>query len=98
MKAFKEDSIHTRIAILETLSTQTNQTLDKLENRIDTNFVKIDSKFTENLQKIDKLHEKIENSRKENINHFRATIFSIITLVGTPIIIESMRMLLKLIN
>lgn len=88
MKAFKEDHSHTRIAVLETITSQTSQTLSRLEK-------KIDDGFSENTQKQDRLEDKIENTRKENTSHFRTTIFTLLTLIGTPLLMESMKLLIK---
>lgn len=115
MKAFKDDSNTTRIAVLETLAQQTHQTLLRLEGKID----RLDKKFEEKIDnlekkiddkidkvenkisklddkldsKIDKLDIKIDNIRKENTSHFRTTIFTLLTLIGTPLLIESIKLL-----
>jgi hypothetical protein len=93
MKAYKEDDRYVRISILETISSQTSQTLLRLEKKIDDGFLKIDDKFAENSQKQDKLSDKIENVRKENSSHFRTTIFTLLTLIGAPLLLKSIELL-----
>ncbi len=95
MQAYKEDDTFTRIAVLETVSFKTEQTLLRLENKINDGFTKIDKKFEENTQNINRFDEKIENTRKENTSHFRTTIFTLLTLIGTPLLVKSIELLTK---
>jgi hypothetical protein len=98
MKAYQEDDNYTRIAVLETITSKTEQTLLRIENKIHDGFSKIDDKFAENTQKQNKLDEKIENVRKENTSHFRTTIFTLLTLIGTPLLVKSIELLTKFLS
>ncbi len=91
MQAYKDDSYITRLAVLETISSQTSQTLIRLESKIDDGFCKID-------KKIERLGDKIDNIRKENTTHFRTTIFTLLTLIGTPLLMESIKLLTKFVS
>jgi hypothetical protein len=98
MQAYKEDDTYTRIAVLETITSKTEQTLLRIENKIDDGFTKIDDKFAENTQKFDNFDEKLENVRKENTSHFRTTIFTLLTLIGTPLFVKSIELLTKFLG
>lgn len=80
MKAYKEDSSYTRIAVLETIVDQTHSVLLRLET------------------KLEKLDDKIENTRKENTTHFRATMGTLITLIGAPLMVKSIELFTKFIT
>lgn len=98
MKAYKDDNNTTRIAVLETIAAQINQTLIRLENKMDEGFSRIDKKFDNIERKLERMDDKIDNVRKENTSHFRTTIFTILTLIGTPLLMESIKLLTKLVH
>lgn len=120
MKAYKNNDHEARICILETLTAQINQTLIRLEKKIDDSFFDIKSDTHKHFDKIDKRFEKLENkldsidnkfdtkfdnlrkditeARKENTSHFRTTILTLLTLIGTPLLLESIKLLTKFVH
>lgn len=91
MKAYKNNDHEVRISVLETIVEQINQTLLRLENKIDINHDKLETK-------IDNLSNKIDEVRKENTSHFRTTILTLLTLIGTPLLMESIKLLTKFVH
>lgn len=87
MKAYKEDGGIARISILETITSHTNESLLKIDYKLE----KLDTKM-------ERLEDRIEDVRKENSSHFRATMFTVLTLIGTPLLMESIKLLVKLLS
>jgi len=97
MKAYKDD-INTRVAILETVAAQVNQILIRLEKINDEGFEKIDKRFNKIDDKFEKFEEKLLEIKKENSNHFRTTIITLLTLIGSPLFVKSVELLTSFFN
>jgi hypothetical protein len=94
MKAYQEnDSTNTRLAVLESIAEQTSQTLIRLEKKIDDGFEKSDKKMDQGFRdirnEIDQVRQNVIEVRKENTSHFRTTIFTLLTLIGAPLMLKS---------
>ena len=91
MKAYKNNDNTTRIAVLETLIARIDQTLSRIENRMDKLDEKLEINFNQTRQEMNEI-------KKENTSQFRITIFTLLTLIGTPLLMESMKLLNKFMH
>ncbi len=101
MKAYRSDNGNTtKVAVLETVIGQISQTLERLEDKIDNidkkmddGFFKVDKKIEElrieTKEDIKELRKESNTIRSENTSHFRTTMFALLTLLGSPLIIKS---------
>lgn len=104
MKAYREDN-HARLSVLETIASQNQQMLVRLEHNLNDNFTKINDKIDINMQKIEEKLENNENKtkneikeiRKENTEQFKTTIYAIIALIGAPIVTDCIKFLTDLV-
>lgn len=98
MKAYKNNDHEARICVLETITAQISETLIRLEKKTDSIREDFEKQFDKIDKKFEKLDDKITEIRKENTSHFRTTIFTLLTLIGTPLFMESLKLLTKFVH